>query len=131
MVFFAFFGILVIMKKIGLLLFITFTFPFFAAAEETGGAGGLFTQWQKSLEEFKVPGIPAFFVKKVNSYLVGIGFLFNSPESFGQNSPFRSLLEEFPLFQAAFLLQDKTISSSIVFSYEKNNTWGLSAKLSF
>ena len=119
------------MKKTGLVLFITLVFPFFAVAEESGRKGTVFTQWQKSLEENKIPGLPVFFVNKVDSNWIGFGFLLNSPESFEQESPFRSLLQQFPLFQAALLLQGKSVSSSIVFSYDRENTWSLSAKIYF
>jgi len=119
------------MKKTGLVLFLVIAFPFLAAGEEIGKERGILTQWQKSLEESKIPGVPAFFVSKVNSYWIGIGFLLNSPESFEQDSGFRSLLQAFPLFQAALLLYGKSISSNIVFSLEKDNTWGLSARFSF
>jgi len=119
------------MKKTGLILFITLVFPFFAAAEEAGRRGSVFIQCQKSLEENKIPGLPVFFANKTNSHWIGFGFLLNSPESFDQESPFRSLLQQFPLFQAAVLLQGKGISSSIVFSYEKNDIWGINAKFSF
>jgi len=119
------------MKKTGLILFITLAFPFFTCAEEIGRKEGVFAQWQKSLEENKIPGLPVFFANKINSHWIGFGFLLNSPESFDQESPFRSLMQQFPFFQAAVLLQGKGISSSIVFSYERNDIWGVNAKFSF
>jgi len=119
------------MKKTGLLLIIILAFPMIAAGQDAGRGGGIFIQLQKSLEDNKIPGVPALFFKKMNSHLVGFGFLLNSPESFEQDSPFRGFMQDFPLFQAALLLQGAGLSSSIIFSYEKNKTWGLSAKFSF
>jgi len=119
------------MKKIGLLLFIILAFPIFASGQETGSDGDVLIQLQKSMEDYRIPGIPVFYVKKLGSHLIGIGFLLNSPDSFEEDSPLRYLLEEFPLFQAAILLQGKNYSSSIIFSYDKNKIWGLSAKFSF
>jgi len=119
------------MKKTGLLLLIILAFPIIAAGQDAGRGESIFIQWQKSLEDNKIPGVPALFFKKVNSHWIGFGFLLNSPESFEPDSPFRDLMREFPLFQAALLLQDAKLSSSIVFSYEKNKTWGLSARFSF
>jgi len=119
------------MKKTCLLLFFILAFPFFTAGDENSRGTGIFTQWQKSLEKYRIPGFPAFFAGKVNSHWIGFGFLLNSPESLEQDSPFRSILSKFPLFQAALLLQDENTSSSVVFSYEKNNVWGLSVRFSF
>jgi len=119
------------MKKIGFILFIALAVPFFVIGEETGFKRNIFTQWQNSLEENGIPAVPVFFLNKVNSGWIGFGFMLNSPESLDQDSPFRSLLDEFPLFRVALVLQGKNMSSSIVFNYEKNNNWGVNAKFSF
>ena len=119
------------MKKIGLLLIIALLIPVFAPGQEIRQGGSVFSLWQKSLEEYKIPGVPVVFAKRIDSHLIGFGFLLNSPESFELDSPLRVLMQEFPLFQAALLLQGEGLNSSIVFNYEKNHIWGLSAKFSF
>ncbi|MCL2319123.1 MAG: hypothetical protein FWC45_03480 [Treponema sp.] len=119
------------MKKTGLLLFITLTFPVFAAGPAPGEKKGLIPQWQKTMEEFKIPYIPAFFVNKTDSNLVGIGFMLNSPAGFSEDSPFRTLLRALPAFQVALLFRDKNTSSSVVLSYGQNDIWGLSARFNF
>ena len=119
------------MKKIGLLLIIAFLVPVLAPGQEIRQGGSVFSLWQKSLEEYRIPGVPVFFAKRIDSHLIGFGFMLNSPESFEQDSPFRALMQEFPLFQAALLLQGEGLASSLIFNYEKNHAWGLSAKFSF
>jgi len=119
------------MKKTGLLLFIIFTLPFFAAGEETIRRESVFVQSQKFLEENRIPWVPVFLGGKVYDYWIGVGFLLNSPESFVQESPFRSIMQEFPFFHAVLQLRGKAISSSVVFSYGQNDFWGLNARFSF
>ena len=118
------------MKRAGLVLFIFIIISVVAAAEETGGPN-LFVDWQKALEERHIPGIPFLFVKKVDSNWIGIGFLLNSPESFAEDSFIREIMEEFPLFQLALLVQGRKASTTIIISYEQNKDWGVSAKFQF
>jgi len=119
------------MKKAGLIFLIFITVAALAAGQETGGTGNLFSQWQKALEENKIPGVPALFVKKIHSAWIGVGFMLNSPNYFDEKSPVRTLLEAFPLFQLALFLKTRKTSSSLMLSYEKMDVWGLSIKFSF
>ena len=118
------------MKRAGLVLFIFIMISVVAAAEETEGLN-LFIDWQKTMEGHHISGIPFFFVKKVDSNWIGIGFLLNSPDSFAEDSFIREIMEEFPFFQLALLVQGRKASTTIIISYEQNKDWGVSAKFQF
>ena len=110
------------MKRAGLVLFIFIVISATATGQESG-ENNLFLNWQKSMEEYSIPGIPFFFVKKVDSNWIGIGFMLNSPGSLEEDSFLREILQDFPLFQFALLVQGRKLSATIIISYEQNTDW--------
>jgi hypothetical protein len=111
-------------KKILLIFLIIFLVSSFASGKEASGR-------QSIPERAGIPIFPGFYVDKIRSGWFGFGLLLNSTENLEEDSFLHALLQNAALFQFAVLWRGKKMSTSAIFSFEKNEDWGLSLKFSY
>ncbi|MDR2143538.1 MAG: hypothetical protein LBP29_04120 [Treponema sp.] len=118
-------------KKIILLFFALFFVSSLVSGQESPGPETVIGRWQKALEKAGIPLFPGLYLDRIRSNWIGFGLLVNSTDGLEEDSFLRAMLRDVSLLQLAVLWRGKKINTTVIFSFEKNEDWGLSLKFSY
>jgi hypothetical protein len=110
---------------------IVFFVSHFVSGQESRGSEQIIIQWKKVMETAGIPLFPGFYVDKIRSGWISFGLLLNSTESLEEDSFLRAMMRNASLLQLAVFWHSKKLNTTAIFSFEKNEDWGLSLKFSY